>query len=49
MGLTKRDLAHNINFYMTVPVTPDGGLTIADGLSGPGKYVEMRAAMDLIV
>lgn len=48
-GLGKRDLSHNINFFMNVPVTPDGGLTFADGLSGPGKYVELRAAMDLIV
>jgi len=48
-GLTKRDLSHNINFFMNVPVTADGGLTFADGLSGAGKYVEMRAAMDLIV
>ncbi|HSV29900.1 MAG TPA: DUF1989 domain-containing protein, partial [Candidatus Omnitrophota bacterium] len=23
-GLTKRDLAHNINFFMNVPITPDG-------------------------
>ena len=23
--------------------------TFADGLSGPGQYVEMRAAMDIIV
>jgi uncharacterized protein len=49
LGLGKRDLSHNINFFMNVPVTPDGGLTFADGLSGPGQYVEMRAAMDLIV
>ncbi|GAC1480088.1 MAG: urea carboxylase-associated family protein [Steroidobacteraceae bacterium] len=48
-GLGKRDLSHNINFFMNVPVTPDGGLTFADGLSGPGHYVEMRAAMDLVV
>ncbi|WP_448207004.1 urea amidolyase associated protein UAAP2 [Azospirillum sp. sgz302134] len=48
-GLTKRDITHNINFFMNVPVTPDGGLTFADGVSGPGKYVEMRAAMDVIV
>jgi urea carboxylase-associated protein 1 len=48
-GLSKRDLTHNINFFMNVPVTPEGGLTFADGVSGPGKYVEMRAAMDLIV
>ncbi|MDP9085093.1 MAG: DUF1989 domain-containing protein [Pseudomonadota bacterium] len=49
LGLSKRDLSHNINFFMNVPVTPQGGLTFADGLSGPGHYVEMRAAMDIIV
>ena len=48
-GLTKRDIAHNINFFMNVPVTPDGGLTFEDGVSGPGRYVEMRAEMDVIV
>jgi urea carboxylase-associated protein 1 len=49
VGLTKRDIAHNINFFMNVPVTEDGGLRFADGASGPGKYVEMRAAMDVWV
>src|SRR5277367_3398435 len=49
LGLGKRDLSHNINFFMNVPVTGEGGLTFADGLSGPGQYVEMRAEMDLIV
>jgi uncharacterized protein len=49
LGIGKRDLAHNINFFMNVPVTRDGGLSFADGLSGPGQYVEMRAAMDVIV
>ena len=48
-GLSKRDIAHNINFFMNVPVTPDGGLTFADGVSAPGKYVELRAEMDVIV
>jgi urea carboxylase-associated protein 1 len=48
-GLTKRDITHNINFFMNVPVLPDGALTFADGLSGPGKYVEMRAEMDVLV
>ncbi len=48
-GLSKRDIGHNINFFMNVPVTPDGGLTFADGVSGPGRYVEMRAEMDVIV
>jgi len=48
-GLSKRDITHNINFFMNVPVTGDGGLTFEDGISAPGKYVEMRAAMDVIV
>ena len=48
-GLTKRDIGHNINFFMNVPVTPEGGLTFADGLSGAGKYVELRAEMNVIV
>jgi len=47
--LSKRDLTSNINFFMNVPVTPDGGLTFADGISAPGKYVEMRANMNVFV
>jgi urea carboxylase-associated protein 1 len=47
--LSKRDLTHNINFFMNVPITAEGGLEFADGLSGPGQYVELRAAMDVIV
>lgn len=48
-GLEKRDISHNINFFMNVPVTAEGGLTFEDGISAPGKYVEMKAEMDLIV
>jgi len=48
-GLSKRDITHNINFFMNVPVDADGGLSFADGISGAGKYVEMKAAMDVIV
>ena len=48
-GMTKRDITHNINFFMNVPVTPEGGLTFADGISAPGKYVELKAEMDVIV
>ncbi|OLS35159.1 urea amidolyase associated protein UAAP2 [Bacillus sp. MRMR6] len=40
---TKRDLAPNVNFFMNVPVTQDGGLKFDDGVSSPGKYVEMQA------
>lgn len=48
-GLDKRDIAHNINFFMNVPITSGGGLTFADGISAPGKYVEMTAKMDVLV
>ena len=48
-GLSKRDITHNINFFMNVPVTADGRLTFAEGVSAPGKYVEMIAHMNVIV
>jgi hypothetical protein len=47
-GMTKRDITCNINFFMNVPVTPEGRLTFEDGVSDAGKYVEMRAEMDVI-
>jgi len=47
--LGKRDLPANINFFMNVPVTPQGELRFADGISAAGRYVEMRAAMDVLV
>ncbi len=48
-GIGKRDITHNINFFMNVPVTTDGELTFEDGISDAGKYVEMKAIMDVIV
>ena len=48
-GLTKRDIGSNINFFMNVPVTPEGELTFADGISEAGKYVEMKAEMNVLV
>lgn len=48
-GMSKRDITHNINFFMNVPVTKEGGLTFEDGISAPGKYVEMKVYMDTIV
>ncbi len=46
---SKRDLAPNINFFMNVPVTPEGGLEFADGVSAPGCYVEMEALTSTMV
>lgn len=48
-GMGKRDLSSNINFFMNVPVTPEGGLTFEDGISEAGRYVEMRAEMDVLI
>jgi hypothetical protein len=48
LGLGKRDLVPNINFFMNVPVTPEGELNFVDGISAAGKYVEMRAEMDVV-
>ena len=47
-GMSKRDITSNINFFMNVPVTPEGKLTFADGISEPGKYVEMLAETDVL-
>ncbi|WP_448249725.1 urea amidolyase associated protein UAAP2 [Thalassotalea agariperforans] len=49
LGLNKADITHNINFFMNVPVTSDGKLSFADGISGAGKYVELTALMDTIM
>ncbi len=48
-GLGKQDLASNINWFMNVPVDPDGALGIVDGLSAPGKRVALRAETDTLV
>ena len=47
-GMSKRDITSNINFFMNVPVTPEGKLTFEDGISEPGKYVELRADIDVL-
>jgi urea carboxylase-associated protein 1 len=48
-GRGKRDIVSNINFFMNVPVEPDGSLGIVDGISAPGLSVDLRAEMDVIV
>jgi uncharacterized protein len=48
-GRGKRDLVSNVNWFMNVPVEADGSLGIVDGLSAPGKYVELRAERDILV
>lgn len=45
----KRDIPANINFFMNVPVTPEGGLRFEDGISAPGRYVELVAERDVTI
>jgi urea carboxylase-associated protein 1 len=47
-GMDKRDIVSNINFFMNVPILPNGDLAIVDGMSKPGDYVELRAEMDVL-
>jgi urea carboxylase-associated protein 1 len=48
-GLGARDLVSNLNWFMNVPVEPDGSLGIVDGLSAPGRRVAVRADRDVLV
>ncbi|HEX2736465.1 MAG TPA: urea amidolyase associated protein UAAP2 [Polyangiaceae bacterium] len=45
----KRDITANINFFMNVPLTPEGRLTFEDGVSAAGRYVELLAEMDVLM
>ena len=48
-GLGKRDLVSNVNWYMNVPVEPDGALGIVDGISAPGLSLTLRAEREVLV
>ncbi|MBB3397843.1 urea amidolyase associated protein UAAP2 [Rhizobium sp. BK060] len=47
-GMSKRDIVPNINFFMNVPIKPNGEMTIVDGISAPGDHVELVAQMDVL-
>lgn len=48
-GMAKRDVVPNINFFMNVPIEPSGEMTIVDGISAPGDFVELKAEMDVLL
>ena len=48
-GMSKRDIVPNLNFFMNVPITPDGELVVTDGISSPGGSVDLRAEADVLV
>jgi urea carboxylase-associated protein 1 len=47
-GLTRGDIATNLNFFMYVPVNPDGEMAIVDGRSKAGDYIDLVADHDVI-
>lgn len=47
-GLGKKDIVANLNFFMNVPVEPNGGMALAEGFSRPGDFVDLRAEMDVL-
>jgi len=49
LGMNGRDIPPNVNFFMHVPVSDDGGIFIDDGISKPGDYVDLRAEKDVLV
>jgi uncharacterized protein len=47
-GLNKRDIVANLNFFMNVPIDPNGNFTVVDGVSIPGTYIDIAMEMDVI-
>jgi hypothetical protein len=49
VGLGKRDIVANVNFFTRLRVDQAGGLSFVEGSSHPGAYVDLRADMDTLV
>jgi urea carboxylase-associated protein 1 len=47
-GLGRTAIVGNVNFFMSVPVTPEGKAGVADGVSKPGSHVDLRAERDVL-
>jgi uncharacterized protein len=47
-AMAPSEIVSNINFFMRVPFAPDGHVEISDGISKPGDYVELEAAMPVL-
>ena len=47
-GMSKRDQVCNLNFFTKVILDNTGRLEFADGISGPGKYIDLCAEMDVL-
>jgi urea carboxylase-associated protein 1 len=47
-GLDRSAIVSNLNFFMQVPIMPDGAAGVAADVSPPGSYVDLRAEMDVL-
>jgi urea carboxylase-associated protein 1 len=47
-GMGPKDMAANINFFMYVPVGPDGDMDMGPSISKPGDYVDLRAECNVL-
>lgn len=47
-GLERSAIVSNLNFFMQVPIMPDGAAGVAADVSPPGSYVDLRAEMDVL-
>lgn len=47
-GLDRSAIVSNVNFFMQVPIMPDGQAGVADGVSPPGGYVDLLAETDVL-
>ena len=47
-GLGRAAIVSNVNFFMSVPVEPNGRAGVATAAQRPGSYVELRAERDVI-
>jgi urea carboxylase-associated protein 1 len=47
-GLDRSAIVGNVNFFMCVPVEPDGRAGVATVELQPGSYIELRAERDVI-
>ena len=48
-GLDRSAIVANVNFFMHVPIAPDGSLGVAADVSPPGSHVDLLAETDTLV
>lgn len=47
-GMGPRDMVANLNFFMYVPVGPDGSMDMGPSRSKAGDFLDLRAEMDVL-